>query len=282
MGHRSARAAITGLLATALTCPAAAQEAVSEGAQWEARPSVADFERLGPPEAVRTRTSGRATLDCELNASGRLRDCLLKGETPVGAGFGAAALRLAPLYRLARTSEVELEGSRLTFIVRFRYAETPVFATTAPALPAPPPAPVAAPDEIQAISSPPGRLMRIGAVPGWQSDFLDAARIRRLDGEVETYRLTVYAGSRDASPGAVYEVVHLRIDCVSLAQTQIGVRLFDNAGGAVGWRPAAPPRPVEPDTIEAMISAAACDAATPGLGDVAGLADAVATTRGAP
>ena len=164
---RIAAGTAVATLAGLLAADVAAQDTTTESTQFEARPSQADFERLGPPVAVRDRVSGRATLDCALTAAGRLRDCKIKGETPAGQGFGEAALRLTPYYRVARTEEVELEGSRLPFTVRFRYAEfsPPALAGAAPAPVAPPPPVSAAPPEIASISAPSGRLMRLGAVP---------------------------------------------------------------------------------------------------------------------
>lgn len=261
---------------------AVAQETVSEGAQWEARPSTADFERLGPPAAVRDRVSGKAVLDCALTAAGRLRDCTLKSETPAGAGFGEAALRLTPYYRLARTEEVELEGSRLGFTVRFRYAETPAAAAAAiapsPFTPSPPsqPAPAAMPSDIADIAAPAGRLMQLGAVPEWHVEYLDLDRLTRQGDTAEAYRLTIYAASR-TRPGApaAYEVTRVRLNCTTGAQRAVGTRLFDASGGTPGWRPAAGAEAVAGSgTVEATIEDIACGLGRPTRVDATGVVEA--------
>lgn len=270
------------LLATATAvAPPRAEDTVSEGAQWEARPSQADFERLGPPAAVAGRVSGRATLDCALTAAGRLRDCQVKNETPAGAGFGEAAVRLSPLYRLERTQEVELEGSRLTFVVRFRYAETPMPASTTAnvAIPGAPAAtPVAAsalPEAIAAISSPTGPLASVAAVPGWQADFLDVDRTTRDGQFIQTYRVTVYAAGRADRPSGAYEVARLRLDCPARTQAVLGVRVFDRAGNAVGWREGGPAAPVEADSADDVFLETTCNATGARPGGVT-LAEALA------
>ncbi len=277
------RTSVVTLAALALSTPLPAQETVSEGAQWETRPSQADFERLGPPDAVLSRTPGRATLDCALEASGRLRDCTVKDESPAGAGFGASAVKLASLYRLARTKEVDLDGSRLTFVVRFRYAPldppppsaaTPVAVAVAVAVAAAAPAPFAAP---------PGRMTRIAAVPGWQVEFLDLDRLSREGGFAETYRLTIYAASRETgdTPG-VYEISKLRIDCASGAQLFGGAQVFSRDGQLVASRPpAAAAAMVDPGGVEAMIGDIACDAGAAPRTDATGFQEAFSAARSA-
>lgn len=274
MASRSA----LGVLALSLAFagpPAYAQDQVSEEARWEARPSQADFERLGPPDAVRAGQAGRATIDCALNATGRLRDCRVKAETPAGAGYGEAALRLAPYYKLARTQEVELEGSRLTFVVRFRYT-APVAATAVVADPPPAsPGQDALAAAAAGITPPTGDLARIAIVPGWQTDLLDLGRTRREGDQAETYRVTVYAGARDGSPGGAYEVAWLRFDCAAGVLAVEGARIFDRTGAPVGWRAGSPGQPVAPDTVDALIQAAACGAGA-GDGGRSTLAEALA------
>ena len=278
-GARTTRAARTGallLVFTVLGAPASAQDTVSEGAQWEARPSQADFERLGPPDAVLARSPGRATLDCSLDAAGRLRDCSVTAESPVGTGFGASALRLAPLYRLARTREVNLDGSRLTFVMRFRYPPPdapPATPTTAAAASTPP--------AMAAFTAPPGRMMRIAAVPGWQVEFLDLDRLSLTDGVAEAYRLTIYAASREAGdPPAAYEISRVRVDCRSGDQLFGGAQLFGRDGRVVAARPPAAARTsVEPGSVEALVSETVCDPSASVRTDATGFAEALSSAR---
>jgi hypothetical protein len=64
-------------------------------------PGEAAFARYAPDLNAGTREGGSATLHCTVTVSGVLSDCTVKSEQPQGSGFGAAALKLAPLYRLS-------------------------------------------------------------------------------------------------------------------------------------------------------------------------------------
>ena len=46
-------------------------------------------------------TSGMAALDCQVTPEGALTRCRVNQESPAGMGFGEAALRVAPDFRLA-------------------------------------------------------------------------------------------------------------------------------------------------------------------------------------
>ena len=92
---RSSVAAI--LLALCLTAPAVGQETnearVDTPPEWVNRPTREDLVAVfpGSPQAAR---GGRATVTCTVTVLGGLRACRVDGETPEGAGFGAAALSL--------------------------------------------------------------------------------------------------------------------------------------------------------------------------------------------
>jgi TonB family protein len=63
------------------------------------RPSAAEILAAWPAAAKARRRGGGAQLACTLGGNGRLYDCRLLEEGPPGAGFGAATLRMAALYR---------------------------------------------------------------------------------------------------------------------------------------------------------------------------------------
>ena len=69
-------------------------------ASWIYRPSDAELRRFWPPDAVRDRISGRAVLACQVPRSGRPERCWVVSETPADMGFGAAAVRMSPLFRI--------------------------------------------------------------------------------------------------------------------------------------------------------------------------------------
>ena len=55
-----------------------------------------------PAEARQAGQGGRAVMRCHADAQGSVSDCRLVYETPSGAGFGAALLKIAPSYRVDR------------------------------------------------------------------------------------------------------------------------------------------------------------------------------------
>jgi len=75
--------------------PANAHLAVAP--DWAQTPS-ADALGRAYPQAARGR-SGTVQIKCQLNAEGRLVDCAVATESPTGAGFGEAALKLADQFR---------------------------------------------------------------------------------------------------------------------------------------------------------------------------------------
>lgn len=50
------------------------------------------------------RQGGRAVIECRVTAAGAVTACAILSETPAGQGFGAAAVSLAPQYRIQTTN----------------------------------------------------------------------------------------------------------------------------------------------------------------------------------
>ncbi|UAL10717.1 TonB family protein [Caulobacter segnis] len=67
---------------------------------WLEKPTVEDMSRYYPDHAARHDISGRAMMACDVRADGRLDRCEIRDETPAGEGFGQAALRIAPKFRM--------------------------------------------------------------------------------------------------------------------------------------------------------------------------------------
>jgi TonB family protein len=98
------------LLAAMLQAAAPAPSPVSPAAaprpevvtspDWLRRPTAHDLVRLYPREAMRKNVPGRAVISCKVNAEGLLTDCTVDEETPPGEGFGEAALKMAPLFKM--------------------------------------------------------------------------------------------------------------------------------------------------------------------------------------
>jgi hypothetical protein len=66
---------------------------------WLAAPTYSDVAAAYPAKARASKAAGRATLYCNFVSDGRLTACDVVAEEPRGMGFGAAARKLAPLFR---------------------------------------------------------------------------------------------------------------------------------------------------------------------------------------
>ena len=88
---------------------------------WVGLPSAAQMARFYPDRAIRQNVSGRATLNCSVNATGRLSGCAVGSETPADMGFGSAALRLSAFFRMSpRTVNGQpVDGSEVSIPITF-------------------------------------------------------------------------------------------------------------------------------------------------------------------
>jgi TonB family protein len=67
-------------------------------ADWQRRPTAEDLLAVFPTAAYRNGVSGHATISCLVSVQGAVFDCYVDSESPVGAGFGQAALALTPQF----------------------------------------------------------------------------------------------------------------------------------------------------------------------------------------
>jgi len=103
------------------TDPTPPAPAVIRNPQWVRQPSAAQMERAYPRAAAADGISGRASLSCRVTGSGEVTACEVTSETPVGEGFGRAALSLSRYFRLSpRTVDGQaVEGARVTIPLTF-------------------------------------------------------------------------------------------------------------------------------------------------------------------
>jgi hypothetical protein len=69
---------------------------------WSRTPSADEMQAAYPAEAAKTNLAASATLECTVAADGGLSDCVAAAEA--APGFGAAALSVAPKFRLPTKS----------------------------------------------------------------------------------------------------------------------------------------------------------------------------------
>jgi TonB family protein len=82
-------------LALMLSAGGLARAADLDDPVWAQAPDRSDWAKAYPAEAAKAGLSGDVKLRCAAGASGQLQNCAVLQETPVGQGFGAAALSLS-------------------------------------------------------------------------------------------------------------------------------------------------------------------------------------------
>ena len=75
-------------------------DATLHAPHWTERPSADDIGRVYPAHARRNFTSGLVEMTCLIAPDGHLKGCAVLHESPEDQGFGAATLKLAPLFRM--------------------------------------------------------------------------------------------------------------------------------------------------------------------------------------
>src|SRR5580698_9884577 len=88
---------------------------------WTKAPDRGDLAKAYPVDAAKRGAEGMATLRCTVSGAGTLQDCSVLQESPVGGGFGAAALSLTAGFELKTHTDdgQALAGKTVAFPIRF-------------------------------------------------------------------------------------------------------------------------------------------------------------------
>jgi protein TonB len=99
--------------------PQAAAQVIPD---WRRRASGADLMQVYPQSAARRGIEGIAMVVCKVTAEGEMADCAVEQEAPTGEGFGEAALKLTPKFRMRRQTQdgVSVGGGVARIPIQFR------------------------------------------------------------------------------------------------------------------------------------------------------------------
>jgi len=94
---------------------------------WLRRPVAEDMANYYPKAAAAANIEGKATLHCRVTEAGALSDCTVSEEDPLDQGFGAAAMNLAPLFKMRPMTRdgVPVPGGKINIPIRFQLPKGP-------------------------------------------------------------------------------------------------------------------------------------------------------------
>jgi len=88
---------------------------------WARKPMPNEVSEFYPKAAAQARLTGQAAMTCHVTGDGSLNACVVVRETPQGAGFGTAALSMAPLFRMRpmTVDGMAVEGGTVMVPIKF-------------------------------------------------------------------------------------------------------------------------------------------------------------------
>jgi TonB family protein len=91
---------------------------------WVAKPTGDQMAKFYPKAAADAGKEGMVVLDCRVRRDGGMRACKVKSEDPAQYGFGAAALKISPLFRMKAKDEAgrQTAGAGVSIPIKFALA----------------------------------------------------------------------------------------------------------------------------------------------------------------
>ena len=89
------------------------------------KPTLQELVSVYPKAAEKADVTGLVMMACGIRDDGRLRACTIRQETPAGHGFGRAALKLSPRFRMEATEPDghPTAGMQVTIPIKFAIAK---------------------------------------------------------------------------------------------------------------------------------------------------------------
>jgi TonB family protein len=126
--RRKLGVALAGLIAAAdagaVWAANPAPPVVLKNPVWAQKPTMAEMVSVYPKTAEKTNVSGKAVIDCRVGRDGRLGACSIRKQDPAQYGFGQAALKLTPRFRMeAKDADGRsTAGAAVTIPILFKLA----------------------------------------------------------------------------------------------------------------------------------------------------------------
>jgi TonB family protein len=193
---------------------------------WISKPTADQLSNVFPIAAQALNISGRAEINCAVNAQGDAVDCTVVEETPLGQGFGRAALKLTPFFKMKpqMIDGVPMGGARVNIPIRFQLAN----ASAGPTAPSPTiasPSPVAV-DFARRIVAASGDTPAVPAqMAGWiasvqrlsEAQTTDPENARRLRAALDAVQSSLAQAQPEFRDARAHAIAHM-FDEAELAQ----------------------------------------------------------------